>query len=261
ERHLIDKLGEPDPAFAIGDEQHPQSKLQILVTNIGVLMDWPAAYTPNTGSMDAFMLVQLKDKRGRPDVFQLVTELRNELREAFPSVEFAFDTGGMMTAALNMGEPSPIHFQITGSNLHTGQDIARLVKHEAQQVEGTADVRVAQRMDYPVLNIHMDRTLAAYQGVNVDDTMKNVVSATNSSINFQPAFWIDPKNGNHYFLGVQYREEAINSLDTLADIPITGDGSVRPVPLRNIATIKQTTGPSVINHHNIPRATDLYVNV
>jgi len=261
ERHIIDKLGEPDPAFAIGDEQHPQSNLQILVTNIGVLMDWPAAYTPNTGSMDAFILVQLKDKRGRPDVFELVSNLRTELRDAFPSVEFAFDTGGMMTAALNMGEPSPIHFQVTGSSLETGQEIARLIKREAQQVAGTADVRIAQRMDYPVLNVHMDRTLAAYQGVNVDDTMKNVVSATNSSVNFQPAFWIDPKNGNHYFLGVQYREEAINSLDTLADIPITGDGSVRPVSLRNIATIKQTTGPSVINHHNITRATDVYVNV
>jgi multidrug efflux pump subunit AcrB len=261
ERVLIDRLGEPDPAFGLGQEQHPDSALQILISNIGVLMDWPAAYTPNTGSMDAFVLVQLKDKRGCPGVFDLVTELRGELRDKFPGVEFAFDTGGMMTAALNMGEPSPIHFQITGSNLDTAQEIARLVKHEAQQVPGTADVRIAQRMDYPVLNVDMDRVLAAYQGVNVDDTMKNVVSATNSSINFQPAFWIDPKNGNHYFFGVQYREEDINSLDTLRNIPITGEGSVRPVPLRNIANIEQTTGPAVINHRNITRATDVYANL
>jgi len=261
ERVVVDRLGQPDPAFALGNEDHPDSNLQILISNIGVLMDWPAAYTPNTGPMDAFMLVQLKDKRGRPEVFDLVTELRNELRDKFPSVEFAFDTGGMMTAALNMGEPSPVHFQITGSDLHTAQKIARLIKHEAEQVAGTADVRIAQRMDYPVLNVEMDRVLAAYQGVNVDDTMKNVVSATNSSINFQPAFWIDPKNGNHYFLGVQYREKDINSLDTLRDIPITGDASVRPVPLRNIASIEQSTGPAVINHRNITRATDIYANV
>jgi multidrug efflux pump subunit AcrB len=263
ERVVIDRLGQPDPAFALGEdkEEHPDSSLQILISNIGVLMDWPAAYTPNTGPMDAFMLVQLKERRGRPEVFDLVTELRNELRDEFPSVEFAFDTGGMMTAALNMGEPSPIHFQITGSDLHTGQEIAALVKHEAEQVAGTTDVRIAQRMDYPVLNIEMDRVLAAYQGVTVDDAMKNVVSATNSSINFQPAFWIDPKNGNHYFLGVQYREEDINSLDTLRDIPITGENSVRPVSLRNIATIEQSTGPAVIHHRNITRATDVYANV
>src|SRR3990172_9688930 len=118
--------------------------------------------------MIAFMLVQLKDKRGRPGVFDLVTELRSELRDKFPSVELAYDTGGMMTAALNMGEPSPVHFQITGSNLHTAQEIAELIKHEAQQVPGSTDIRIAQRMDYPVLNVEMDRTLAAYQGVNVD---------------------------------------------------------------------------------------------
>ncbi len=258
---IIDRLGQPDPAFALGEEKHPDSHLQILISNIGVLMDWPAAYTPNTGPMDAFVLVQLKDKPGRPDVFRLVTELRGELRARFPGVEFAFDTGGMMTAALNMGEPSPIHFQVTGSNLHTAQEIARLVRQEARQVEGTADVRVAQRMDYPVLNVEMDRVVAAYQGVTVDDAMKNVVSATNSSINFQPAFWIDPKNGNHYFLGVQYREDDIRSLDTLRDIPITGEGTVRPALLRNIARIERATGPAVINHMNITRATDVYANV
>ncbi|MFH1922355.1 MAG: efflux RND transporter permease subunit [Planctomycetota bacterium] len=261
ERVIIDRLGEPDPAFALGEEQHPDSHLQILISNIGVLMDWPAAYTPNTGPMDAFVLVQLKDKRGRPGVFDLVTELRRELRDQFPSVEIAFDTGGMMTAALNMGEPSPLHFQVTGSDLHTAQRIARIVKQEAEKVPGTADVRIAQRLDYPVLNIEMDRVLAAYQGVTVDDTMENVVSATNSSINFEPAFWIDPKNGNHYFLGVQYQERDINSLDTLRNIPITGEASVRPALLRNIASIEQATGPAVINHRNITRATDLYANV
>jgi len=261
ERHIVEKLGEPDPAFALGKEEKPESSLQMLISNIGVLMDWPAAYTPNTGPMDAFMLVQLKDKRGRPDVFHLVTELRNELEEKFPSVEFAFDTGGMMTAALNMGEPSPIHFQVTGSNLHTAQDIAQIIKREAEQVEGAVDVRIAQRMDYPVLDVEIDRLLASQVGVTTEDVMKNLVSATNSSINFEPAFWIDESNGNHYFFGVQYFEEDINSLDTLRYVPVTGANSSQPVPLEQMAEIEQTTGPAVINHHNITRATDIYANV
>ncbi len=261
ERVVIERLGTPDPAFALRQEQHPESHLQMLISNIGVLMDWPAAYTPNTGPMDAFMLVQLKEKSGRPDVFDVVTELRKELNHQFPSVEFAFDTGGMLTAALNMGEPSPIHFQITGSDLKTSQDIARLIADQARQVNGAVDVRIAQRMDYPILDVQMDRILAAYQGVSVDDVMKNLVSATNSSINFEPAFWIDPRNGNHYFMGVQYEEKDINSLDTLLNIPVTGDGSKQPVPLRNLAHIEQKTGPAVISHRNITRATDIYANV
>lgn len=261
EQTLIEELGRPDPGFALGEEQHADSALQMLISNIGVLMDWPAAYTPNTGPMDAFLLVQLKDKPGSVSTFDHVVSLRRKLKERFPSVEFAFDTGGMMTAALNFGEPSPIHFQVTGSDLHVAQDIAKIVKREAESVEGTADVRIAQRMDYPTLNVEINRELAAYQGVTTENVMKNLVSATNSSINFQPAFWIDESNGNHYFMGVQYFEEDIRSLDTLRDIPVTGGDSVQPALLRNLAEIRTGTGPAVINHRNITRATDIYVNV
>lgn len=260
EQVVMETLGQADPGFATGEETISDSFLQMVITNIGVLMDWPAAYTPNTGPMDAFVLVQLKDKAGRPSVFDVVVDLRQKLNEQFPDVEFAFDTGGMMTAALNLGEPSPIHFQITGSDLHTAQEIARIIRDEAQQVAGAVDVRIAQRMDYPTLNVNMDRISATLQGVSVEDVMKNLVSATNSSINFEPAFWIAP-NGNHYFLGVQYAEEDINSLDSLQTIPITGDRSERPVLLGNVAEIEQGTGPAVINHRNITRATDIYANI
>jgi multidrug efflux pump subunit AcrB len=82
-----------------------------------------------------------------------------------------------------------------------------------------------------------------------------------SSTETNAAFWIDPRNGNHYFMGVQYDEKDINSLDTLLNIPVTGDGSKQPVPLRNLAHIEQKTGPAMISHRNITRATDIYANV
>ena len=127
ESEIINLIGAPDPGFAVGIEQNPESNLQIIVSNIGVLMDWPAAYTPNTGSMDTFMLVQTKSKPGSPDIFEYVQTMRNELRKKFPNAEFAFDTGGMLTAALNMGEPAPIHFQINSANLETGQTVAKQI--------------------------------------------------------------------------------------------------------------------------------------
>ncbi len=44
-----------------------------------------------------------------------------------PEVEASFDTGGMLTAALNFGEPAPIHLQISGSNLDTSHRLGTLV--------------------------------------------------------------------------------------------------------------------------------------
>ncbi|MFT4539290.1 MAG: HAE1 family hydrophobic/amphiphilic exporter-1 [Planctomycetota bacterium] len=83
EQRLIEEIGAPDPGYALGKESHPDSNLQILISNIGVLMDWPAAYTPNTSSMDAFMLVQVKGKAGHTKTFDLVQILRDKLTAEF----------------------------------------------------------------------------------------------------------------------------------------------------------------------------------
>ena len=274
EKVIAEEMGKPDPNFETAHwdwskglprriaarDDHPESELQLMISNIGVLMDWPAAYTPNSGPMDAFMLVQLKDRSNRKSVFEHVRVLRARLNREFPDVDVAFDTGGMLTAALNMGEPSPVHFQVQGSDLHKAQEVAQQIVNMSESVLGTADARIAQRIDYPILRVEMDRELAARQGLTPDDVMKNLVAATNSTINFQPTFWIDENKGNHYFLGVQYYEDSLNSRETLINIPVGGDWD-SPRRLGNVATIHQETGPAVINHANITRVTDVYVNV
>ncbi len=282
---IVDEIGDPAPdnpsketVYAITKQKYAggedrtlttdevararqDSDCQILISNIGVLMDWPAAYTPNTGPMDSFVLVQLAGKSGK-SVFEYVSVLRERLNREFPDVDFAFDTGGILTAALNMGEPSPIHFQVTGYTLDTAHAIADELVKTISNVEGAIDVRIAQRIDYPMIRVEIDRVAAADRGVTPDHVMKCLVSSTNSSINFDPAFWIDPKNGNHYFLGTQYYEEKINSLDTLRYIPVKGSGDEPMVYLGDVAKIvTNVMGPSVINHRNITRVTDVFANV
>src|SRR5205085_274016 len=72
--------------------------------------------------------------------------------------------------------------------------------------------------------------------------------------------WIDNKNGNHYFTGAQYPESQIVSLNTLASVPITGDGTKMPAQLSNLATFRRTTAAAEVNHLNISRVTDVYVD-
>ncbi len=258
ERTIMDQLGQPDSDPE--NEKIPDSNLRILISNIGVLMDWPAAYTPNNGPMDAFVLVQTKGKKDKPNTFATVDELRDRLTAEFPTVDFAFDTGGMMTAAMNFGLPSPIQVQVRGSKLEKGQEIAGVIKGIVESVPGTTDVRIAQRIDYPQIGVNVDRVKAAQLGITQKDVIKNVVTALNSSIGFNPAFWI-ASNFNHYFIGAQYTEQSIKSMETLRNIPLTGTTSKEPVPLRNVASFYRTSGPAVVNHQNITRVTDVYANV
>lgn len=233
---------------------------QMVISNMGVLYDWPAAYTPNSGPQDAFLNVQLAPGHSI-SAGEYVRRLRSELPGRFPEIRFAYDTGGMLAAALNFGLPSPINIQVEGNDLHVARRIAEDIKKRAEQVPGAVDVRIQQETEYPQIDIEVDRIKAALIGLTPEEIVKNAVSSLVSSVNFNPAFWIDHQTGNHYFLGVQYPEEQINSLDTLRDIPITSAVQKQPIPLKNIAAFRRSTTVSEVNHLNINRVTDVYVNV
>ncbi|MGH7781572.1 MAG: efflux RND transporter permease subunit [Candidatus Binataceae bacterium] len=267
----------------------PKHDLHMVISNIGVLLDWPAAYTPNAGPQDAFLDIQLTDNRWRTSQ-DYVPILRRALNREFPGAEFSFYAGGLVTAALNGGLPSPIDIQVTGNSLGVDNSIAQKIRGIAAAVPGAADARIEQHLDYPAIDVKVDRTKAAYLGLTPKQVVENVVTAFNSSINFDPAFWIDPNNGNHYFMGAQYFENAIKSVNTLKDIPITAQDGVPLLPfpprgsapppsldhttkpdsssgtgrlslLENLATFTHTTAPSEVEHLNISRVTDVYVNV
>ncbi len=238
----------------------PEKERKMIISNIGILLDWPAAYTPNSGPQDAFILVQLAQHHPRSS-FSYVDELRKQLPQQFPGIEFNFDTGGMLSAALNGGLPAPINIQVEGNKLEVAHEIAEKIKRHAEAVPGAVDVRIQQRLDAPQINIDIDRVKAAQVGLTQEEVVKNIVTALNSSINFAPSFWIDEKNGNHYFIGAQYRENDIQSINTILDIPITGKDQPVPVALRTFAKFSRGTAYSEINHLNITRVTDVFVNV
>lgn len=241
----------------------PEHDLEMIVAQIGVAPDISSAYTPNAGPMDAVVKVQLKEHRSKSSQ-QYVSLLRHGLArdDRFSQLEFSFDAGGMVRSALNEGKSSPLNIRITGKDQKLSHLIAERLKKDLRLIPGVADALVQQRMNYPQFTINVDRAKAADLGLTQQDIMKNVVAACNSSIAFNKRnFWIDPVSRNQYFVGVQYPEEDLQSIDTLLDIPISGDHQDATVPLRSVATISRTTVPSEITHANIQSTIDLTLNV
>ncbi|MBI2375707.1 MAG: efflux RND transporter permease subunit [Deltaproteobacteria bacterium] len=245
---------------AIVQETIPEAERVKVISNIGVLLDWPAAYTPNSGPMDAFINVQLSETRSR-SAQEYAVLIRRALNERLAGNEFAVDTGGMITAALTFGLPSPINLQVEGKSLEVGSGLAEQLRSRVAEVPGAVDVRIQQRGDYPLIQIDVDRIKAASLGLTQEQVVKNIVTALNSSINFAPSFWIDHSNGNHYFLGAQYKESDIDSIETLKNLPITGAKTMAPILLRNIASFRRSVAPTEVNHANIARVIDVYANV
>lgn len=237
--------------------------LQIVISEIGVVADLSAAYTPNAGPMDAVVKVQLVTERSRSSQ-EYVDILRRGFAadRRFDDLEFAFDAGGMIRSAMNEGKSSPINIRVSGKNMIQSHRIAQLVKNRVAAIEGVVDSRIIQRLDYPEYLIEVDRAKAADLGLNQSDVMKNVVAALNSSIQFHKKnFWIDPVSHNQFFVGVQYFEEDIQSIETLLDVPVTTPKQGDPIPLRTMARLRRGTVPTEIIHDNLQSTIDLTMGV
>src|SRR5262249_4036419 len=124
--------------------------LETEVNENSVVADWSAAYTPNSGPMDAVLKVQLKHDRKR-SAQECVQLLREGLAADpnFADLGFAFDAGGMIRSAMNEGKSTPINIRITGKKLAVTHEVAEAIQKEVVKVPGVVDCRILQRLDYP----------------------------------------------------------------------------------------------------------------
>jgi multidrug efflux pump subunit AcrB len=244
-------------------EKIPEHDLELVISEVGVTADWSAAYTPNAGTMDSVIKVQLTEHRSHSS-----QEYIRVLREGFAAdptfsqLDFAFDAGGMVRGALNEGKSTPINIRITGNKQDVVFKVGERIRDEAKQIDGVVDARVLQRMDAPAYIIDVDRAKAADLGLTQADIMQNVIASTNSSISFNKKnFWIDPVSHNQYFVGVQYPEMTIESMQDVLNIPITGSNQHKQVRLGDLALLKRGTIPSEIKHINIQPTIDVTMGV
>jgi len=109
----------------------PEHDLELIVSEIGVNADWSAAYTPNSGPMDAVIKVQLKEHRTKSaqEYVHLVrTGVAKDPR--FQDMDFGFDAGGLVRGAMNEGKSTPINIRVTGKDQRTARAIAEQIRTE-----------------------------------------------------------------------------------------------------------------------------------
>ncbi len=242
--------------------QHiPADELQMVVSEIGVDPDWSSAYTANSGQQDAVVRIQLSDER-KMSAQEYAVMLRHEFEKTpqFHDMRVSFNTGGMVSTALNNGASSPIDIQIEGGSREQGLALAHEVRRRVRGIPGVADARVLQRLDAPYLVIDVDRAKASTVGLAPDEVIKQAVAALNSSISLDRNFWIDAKTGNQYFVAVQYPDNPAQRLDDLLNIEATGTKQGSPVKLSSLAKFRRVEGAMEINHVSQVRVYNVQLN-
>jgi multidrug efflux pump subunit AcrB len=239
----------------------PRSEREMITSEIGLDPDWSAAYTANSGQQDTVVRVQLTEKRSL-SAQEYAVKLRHLLaaNSQFNDLRISFDTGGMVSTALNYGASSPIDIQISGGTPEQSLELARKIRERVTNVRGAADVRILQRDDAPYLVIEVDRQKAASVGLSAEDVMLQVVAAMNSSVSINRNFWIDNATGNQYFVGVQYSEDPRRRIEDVLNVVVNGSNQRYPVKLDSLVRLHRDKGAVEINHVSLSRVSDVLVN-
>lgn len=279
-------------------ETVPAPELEQIVSNVGLPQGWMVLYTPVSGPHQAFILVSLT--RGhRISTGEIVERLRDRLQRDLPGLKFSFQTGGIVSDVINFGQPAPIDVKISGPNMADLAAASTAIRDVALATPGTADVQVRQGLGYPELRLDVDRTKAAYAGLNVQKIVFDLITGLSSNVQLNPGYWIDPKSNNAYFVVAQYPEQALVEFDDFLNMPLIGtrldrpklasasgegqrgsalalqqtpfsqrptlpDGAGTdraPVLLRDLAQVTRQSGPETVDHYNLQRTMDVLVSV
>jgi multidrug efflux pump subunit AcrB len=240
----------------------PPAEMDNILDNIGL------PYSPyNTmhstsgvlGASDGDVLVSLKESHH--PVADYMRELRAQLPRQFPGITFYFLPADIVTQILNFGLPSPIDVQIEGNDVVKSQEIAEKIMAQMHQVPGLVDLRVQQPLDYPTLDVAVDRVKAGQAGFTEQNVAASVLNALSGSFQITPMFFVNWKNGVDYNLVAQTPQYRFQSMNDLLNIPLNANGGTNMEILGDVASVRRGHEMAIINHYNIRRVIDIYGGV
>jgi len=244
-----------------------EQNIGLILDNFGIVSEkYSLAFGDNAtiGPHDGEILVSLKHERSRTTP-EYVAELRKSLREKFPELTFFFQPADIVSQILNFGLPAPINVKVAGYNRDANFAIAQELRERIAEIPGAVDVYVHQSLDAPTLDLNVDRTLLAMNGINQREIANDILVSLSSSSQVTPNFWVDPVYGIPFLVAVQTPPRVVNSLNELMNTPISagvgGNGTATSQLLNNVATVSRGHAASVVNHYNIQPEFDIFANV
>ena len=225
----------------------------------------PSSYPVNTiylwtsGPHEAVLLVSLKPER-KISTDALQEMLRGKIDEIAPGSVVSFEAADLVNQVMSFGSPTPIEVAVTGANLTASRGYAEKLKAEMAKVAGLRDLQFGQALDYPVMQVQIDRERAGQLGVTVEEVGRSLVAATSSSRFVTPNYWADPNSGIAYQVQVEIPQHTMSSMEDVLNVPVMQNGAARPL-LGDVATVSQQTAIGEYNRYNQQRMITLTANV
>ena len=211
------------------------------------------------GPHEAVMRIALNPDSGIPTA-QVEEELRRRLPQVAPGTRVAFESPDLVSQVMSFGSPTPIEIAVSGPSLPGSEAYAREVVERLGKIGYLRDVQVAELLDYPSVEINVDRERAAQLGVTVEEVGRALAPATWSSRFTTPVYWADPNSGIAYQVQVEIPQSMIQSLDDVSRLPVK-DGAAVPTLVGDVAEVGFGQATGEYHRYNMQRMVTVTANV
>ena len=216
-------------------------------------------YLWNGGSEEGVLQVQLKPRSGVA-IEPLKARLRKVFAEQMPDVSFSFEPSDIVSQVMSLGSPTPIEVAVSGPTLATNREFATRVLERLAKIPALRDVQFGQALDYPTLDVKVDRERAGLMGVQMAEVSRSLVAATSSSRFVVPNYWADPNSGIAYQIQVQIPQAEMSSVEQLENLPVAFENG-QPVLLRSLASVTPGTAPGQYERYDMQRMITVTANI
>jgi multidrug efflux pump subunit AcrB len=218
-----------------------------------------AVYQWSRGPEEAVLKLSLKPSaRVRGDA--LKERLRAAMARELPDVRISFEPGDILSDVMSFGSPTPIEVAVSGPSFDDSRAFAGKVREELTKVPGIRDLQYLQSLDYPSIDVKVDRDRAALAGVSVSEVARSLVAATSSSRFVLANFWPDPKTGVGYQVQVEIPRRPVASADEIGATPIKRDSNGQ-LFLRDLASVREGRMAGQYDRFNMKREVGLSANL
>ncbi|MBC3788440.1 efflux RND transporter permease subunit [Spirosoma utsteinense] len=231
----------------------------------------PSSYPINTiylwtsGPHEAVLKVNLTEEATVAPA-QFADRLRAEMKQRVPDLRLSFEAGNLVDQVINLGATNPIEIAVVGKNLTDGRKMATRLQQRLAGLTYLRDVQIATPLDYPSLQLTIDRVRAGQLGMTASEIGQSLVTTTSSSRFVQPNYWIDQAAGNAYQVQVDIPPYQLTAPESIEQIPVRsagagGNAQSAGVTLREVADWKRTTTVGEYDRLNQQRYVTITANV
>jgi multidrug efflux pump subunit AcrB len=213
----------------------------------------------NSGPEEGVLQVQLVDGT-RVRVADLREKLRARLGRDLPGVRVSFEPADIVSRVMALGTSTPIEVAVSGKDFGATRAHAHRILERMSALKELRDVQISQSLDYPSVNVTVDRERAGLLGVRMVDATRSLVAATASSRFTVPNYWADPKSGVSYSLQVQVPQGQMKGAEDLLNLPVSA-GTGKAALLRNFATVSEGTIVGQYDRYNMARTVSVMANI